>query len=83
MAKGKLEFGSDNYMSFECEAIPPKGMCTCYSTTCLKPHPDELPGGPAHLLRWKGSPKAFAAALRRAADWLDKHSDRNIHVEVD
>jgi hypothetical protein len=37
----------------------------------------------SHMLEWKSTSKAFANALREAADWLDEHEDDDILVEID
>jgi hypothetical protein len=40
--------------------------------------------GPEHALEWTtGNPLTFANCLRRAADWLEKHADKTIIVDID
>lgn len=84
MAKqGTLEFSSDNYILFIASAAPPKGgFCECTATDCTNQHAEES-DGPSHMMEWKSTPAAMAKALRKAADWLEKHADRNINAEID
>jgi len=37
----------------------------------------------AHTLSWSDNPASMAKKLRKAADWLDKHADKDICAEVD
>lgn len=86
MAKGTLDFDAHNGMLFVARPVPPKGgYCKCYKPECQKVHNVEEDDreGPSHMMEWKATPAAMAKALRRAADWLDKHSDRNITVDID
>ena len=87
MSRGRLEFDAHNGMLFIAEPPPPKGgYCKCYKPECQKEHcaADSDREGPSHMLEWKTTPAAFAKALRKAADWLDKHADNPmIRVDID
>jgi len=92
MAKnGTMDFDSDNAMLFIAGPTPTqlKNACRCDSADCTKRVHVDGDGraidfeGPSHMMEWKSTPAAMARALRRAADWLDKHSTEDIKVNID
>jgi len=70
---GTLEFGSDNGIDF----FVRESNDTAASFNDTGRHLA------AHTLSWSDNPASMAKKLRKAADWLDKHADKDICAEVD